>query len=58
VAMGLVFAGALTVLEAAGVNALQLVTTLVALGFLLFTKVGPYPLMIAAAAGFAALQFV
>jgi chromate transporter len=58
VAMGLVFAGALTVLEAAGVDALQLVTTLVALGFLLFTKVGPYPLMIAAAAGFAALQFV
>jgi chromate transporter len=58
VAMGLVFAGALSVLEAAGVTALQLVTTLVALGCLLFTKVGPYPLMIAAAAVFVAVQYV
>jgi chromate transporter len=58
VAMGLVFAGALTVLEAAGVNPLQLLTTAVALGFLLFSKVGPYPLMLAAAAVFAGLQFV
>src|SRR5215510_208739 len=49
VAMGLVFAGALSVLEAAQVSALQLVTTFVALGFLLFTKVGPYRSMIVAA---------
>src|SRR5262245_48893470 len=49
VAMGLVFAGALSVLEAAQVSAFQLVTTAIALGFLLFTKVGPYPLMIVAA---------
>jgi chromate transporter len=49
IAMGLVFAGALSVLEAAQVSALQLVTTFAALGFLLFTKVGPYPLMIVAA---------
>ena len=58
VAMGLVFAGALSVLEAAGVNGLQLVTTLAALGCLLFTKVGPYPLMVAAAAVFVAVQYV
>ena len=49
VAMGLVFAGALSVLQAAQVSALQLVTTFAALGFLLFTKVGPYPLMVVAA---------
>ena len=58
VAMGLVFAGALAVLEAAQVNALQLLITVVALGFLLFTKVGPYPLMIAAAAVVVGLQYI
>jgi chromate transporter len=58
VAMGLVFAGALSVLEAAQVTALQLVMTLAALGVLVFTKVGPYPLMIAAALVFAALQYI
>lgn len=58
IAMGLVFAGALSVLEAAQVTALQLVTTFVALAFLIFTKVGPYPLMIAAALVFVALQYV
>jgi len=58
VAMGLVFAGALTVLQAAQVSALQLVTTFIALGFLVFTNVGPYPLMIVAAVGFVALQYI
>src|SRR5687768_16442098 len=57
VAMGLVFAGALAVLEAAGASAVQLITTAAALGCLLFTKVGPYPLMIAAALLFVSLQF-
>ena len=48
----------LTVLQAAQVSALQLVATFVALGFLLFTKVGPYPLMIVAAIGFVAAQYI
>jgi chromate transporter len=58
IAMGLVFAGALSVLEAAQVGALQLVTTFAALGFLLFTKVGPYPLMIVAALASISLLYV
>jgi chromate transporter len=58
IAMGLVFAGALSVLQAAQVSMLQLATTLVALACLLFTKMGPYPLMIGAAIMFGALQFV
>jgi chromate transporter len=57
VAMGLVFAGALSVLQAAQVSALQLATTFVALGCLVFTKIGPYPLMIVAALLFGAVQF-
>ena len=58
IAMGLVFAGALSVLEAAQVSTLQFATTLVALGCLVFTKIGPYPLMIVAALIFGALPFV
>ena len=58
IAMGLVFAGALSLLEAAQVSVLQLATTFAALGCLLFTKVGPYPLMIVAALLFGSLQFV
>ena len=58
VAMGLVFAGALSVLQAAQVSMLQLATTLAALACLLFTKIGPYPLMIAAGLMFGSLQFV
>jgi chromate transporter len=58
VAMGLVFAGALAVLQAAEVSAFQLGTTFVALGFLLFTKLGPYPLMGAAALVSVSLLYV
>lgn len=58
IAMGLVFAGALSVLEAAQVSTLQFATTLVALGCLIFTKIGPYPLMIVAALMFGALPFI
>ena len=58
IAMGLVFAGALSVLQAAQVSMLQLATTLVALACLVFTKIGPYPLMIGAAALFGSLQFI
>jgi chromate transporter len=57
IAMGLVFAGALSVLQAAQVSMLQLATTFVALGCLIFTKIGPYPLMIVAALIFGSLQF-
>jgi hypothetical protein len=56
--MGLVFAGALTVSEAAGASALQLVTTAAGLACLLFTKLSPYALMIAAALVFGAMQFL
>ena len=58
VAMGLVFAGALSVLEAAGATPLQLVTTAAGLACLLLTKVSPYPLMIVAALVFGSLAFV
>ena len=58
IAMGLVFAGALSVLQAAQVSMLQLAATIVALACLLFTKIGPYPLMIVAALVFGALQYV
>jgi chromate transporter len=58
IAMGLVFAGALSVLQAAQVSMLQLAMTFVALGCLVFTKIGPYPLMIVAALVFGSLQFV
>jgi chromate transporter len=58
IAMGLVFAGALSVLQAAQVSMFQLATTLVALACLLFTKIGPYPLMIVAALMFGSLQFI
>src|SRR6266849_9108811 len=40
VAVGLVFAGAVAVMQAAQVNALQIVTTLLAAGLLIFTRVG------------------
>ena len=57
VAVGLVFAGALAVLEAARVDALQIVTTIIAAGLLIYTRVSVYVLMLIAAAGFAALTF-
>lgn len=57
IAVGLVFAGALAVLEAARVDALQIVTTILAAGLLIYTRVSVYVLMLLAAAGFAALTF-
>ena len=58
VAVGLVFAGALAVLEAAHVNALQIFTTVVAAGLLLYTSISVYMIMAVAAAVFAVLQFI
>jgi len=58
IAMGLVFAGALTVMGAANATPLQLVTALLVAGCLLYTKIGPYPLMAVAVIGFGALHFL
>jgi chromate transporter len=58
VAVGLVFAGALAVLEAAHVSALQIFTTVVAAGLLLYTKISVYVIMALTALAFAALQFL
>ena len=49
IAVGLVFAGALAVLEAAHVAWYQVATTLIAAALLIWTRVGPYSLMAAAA---------
>jgi chromate transporter len=45
VAVGLLFAGALAVMQAAHVDALRLATVLAAALVLYFTKLGPYPLL-------------
>jgi chromate transporter len=58
VAVGLVFAGALAVLEAAHVSALQIFTTVVAAALLIYTQVSVYTIMAVTALAFAALQFV
>jgi len=58
VAVGLVFAGALAVLEAAHVSALQIFTTVVAAALLLYTGMSVYAIMAVTALAFAALQFV
>ena len=58
VAVGLVFAGAVAVMQAAQVNALQIATTLLAVGLLIFTRVGVYAIMAAAAFVFALLQWL
>jgi chromate transporter len=58
VAVGLVFAGALAVLQAAHVNALQIFTTIVVTGLLVFSRVGIYLIMAVAAAAYALLQFL
>jgi len=54
--VGLVFAGALAVLEAARADALQIFTTVLAAGLLLTTRVSVYTVMAAAALMFAVLS--
>ena len=56
VAVGLVFAGAVAVMQTAQVNALQIFTTLLTAGLLIFTRIGVYAIMAAAALVFALLQ--
>jgi chromate transporter len=56
VAVGLVFAGAVTVLEAAHATAFQVATAAVAAFLLVYTKTSPYLLMAATAALYALLQ--
>lgn len=58
VAVGLIFAGALAVMQAAQVDALRLGTVLVAGLALYFTKLGPYPLLGMVAVVYLALYFV
>lgn len=58
IAVGLIFAGAVAVLQAAHVNALGLATTAVCAAVLYFTKIGPYTLVSLVAAFYVALQFV
>jgi chromate transporter len=58
VAVGLVFAGALAVLQAAHVNALQMVTTIVVTGLLIFTRAGIYLIMAVTALAYGLLQFL
>lgn len=58
VAVGLVFAGALAVLQAARVDALQIFATVLTAGLLLTTRVGVYAIMAAAALLFGLLQLV
>ena len=58
VAVGLVFAGALAVLQAAHVNALQIFTTMIVTGLLISGRVGIYTIMAATASVFALLQFL
>jgi chromate transporter len=55
IAVGLVFAGAMAVMQAAQVNALQIFTTLLAAGLLTVTRVGIYAIMAVAALVFALL---
>jgi chromate transporter len=58
VAVGLVFAGAVSVLQAAHVDALQIFATVVTAGLLLTTRVGVYAIMAGAAVVFGLSQFV
>lgn len=58
IAVGLVFAGALAVLEAARVNALQVFATVITAGLLTTTRVSIYAIMAGAAALFAAAQLI
>ncbi len=57
VAVGLIFAGALAVMQAAQVDALRLGTVLAAALLLYFTKLGPYPLLGTVAAVYLSLYF-
>lgn len=58
IAVGLIFAGVLAVAQAAHIDALGGAIAAIVLGALLWTRVGPYLLMVAVAAFYAVLQVV
>jgi chromate transporter len=58
IAVGLIFAGALAVIKAAGMGTLELITTAVAVGVLYFTGVSSYALIGVVAVVYAGLQFL
>lgn len=58
VAVGLVFAGAYAVLQAAHVNALQILTTILVAGLLTYSRVGIYLIMAVTALAYGLLQFL
>ncbi|HXJ02728.1 MAG TPA: chromate transporter [Micropepsaceae bacterium] len=58
VAVGLVFAGAYAVLQAAHVNALQIITTILVAGLLIYTRIGIYLIMAVTALLYGLLQFL
>lgn len=52
VAAGLIFAGVFTVAQSAELNLIEAGTVAAAVGLLLFTKIGPYPILATAALGY------
>lgn len=52
VAAGLIFAGGYTVAQSAQLNLIEMGTVAAAISLLLFTKVGPYPILATTAAGY------
>lgn len=57
VALGLIFAGALAVIESAPITALTLATTVICGAILYFTKLSPYLLVLGVAATYVVLAF-
>jgi len=58
IAVGLIFAGALSVIQASGAGALSLATTALAAAVLYYTKISPYFVVGIVALAFLGLQFV
>lgn len=58
IAVGLIFAGALSVIQASGAGPLSLATTALAAAVLYYTKISPYFIVGIVALGFLGLQFV
>jgi len=57
VAVGLIFAGAFTVIQSAAFTWKEAATTLVATGLLLKTKIGPYPILGVVGLGYFTLSY-
>lgn len=52
VAVGLIFAGVFAVASSAGVGVIEIATIAIAVSLLMFTKIGPYPILGAVGASF------